>query len=70
MTIDGMRNYIGQMYASNNWKARVAAMEDRQVIGVYKSMKKRGQKPPTYEKANPICEQLNFFDLMGERQNA
>lgn len=45
MDISAMRNYILKMYPGPRWVDKVAHMNDNQVMAVYFSMKKKGQKP-------------------------
>lgn len=45
MDISAMRNYILKMYPGPRWTDKVAHMSDNQVMGVYFSMKKKGQQP-------------------------
>ena len=70
MTVEAMRTYISGMYHSDRWLRRVKLMEDRQVIAIYRTMMKRGQKPQ--KKRNETkTQQITIFDILREEnQNA
>lgn len=72
MTVDAMRSYIVETYNSNTIRGRnVCDMDDRQVQAIYFSLRNRGTKPVKKLGKNDIqAEQLNFFDLIGGKQNA
>ena len=71
MTVEAMRTYISDTYNTNVIRGRnICDMGDRQVIAIYKSIVKRGYKPAKPRKKDILGEQLNFFDLIGGRQNA
>jgi len=71
MTVDAMRTYISDTYNTNVIRGRnICDMGDRQIIAIYKSIVKRGKKPVKPRKKDILGEQLNFFDLLGGRQNA
>jgi len=65
MTCDNMREQILKAYPGERWRNRVACMADRQVIAIYKNLKKRGElrvhkeKKP-YEQA----EQLTIWNFL------
>ena len=64
MTISAMRNYISGMYDSEKWRQRVHGMHENQVIAIYKTMKKRGQKPqPPKPMETPKFKQISMFDF-------
>ena len=64
MSVEAMRSYISKMYISDRWHRKVINMPDRQVIAIYRTMKARGQQPPKRKDNEPLCEQLNMFDMM------
>ena len=72
MTVDAMRSYIVETYNSNTIRGRnVHDMSDAQVRAIYISLRNRGIKPVKKLTKNDVqCEQLNFFDLIGGKQNA
>ena len=72
MTVDAMRSYISETYNSNVIRGRnVYDMHEDQVKAIYFSLRNRGTKPVKKLSKNDIsCEQLNFFDLIGGKQNA
>lgn len=41
MSVVDMRNIISQVYKTNSWRTKVAAMSEAQVIAVYISLKNR-----------------------------
>lgn len=43
MNVDQMRDVVIQVYLSDKWKTKVAAMSDSQVIAMYFSFKKTGR---------------------------
>ena len=64
-TFDQMRSQLVQVYPGEHWRNRVACMADRQVVAIYKSLKKRGElrkhkKKKPYEKA----VQLTIWDFI------
>ena len=59
MDVKNMRDYILKMYPGPNWIAKVAKMNDDQVMAVYFSMKKKGQKPISDK---PNKRQLTIYD--------
>lgn len=59
MNVNEMRNYILKMYPGPRWVDKVAHMNDNQVMAIYFSMKKKGQKPI---KENPKEKQITIFD--------
>ena len=63
MDVKQMREYILGMYPGDKWVYKVAHMSDNQVIAVYYSMKKKGQKP-VEDKRNK--KQLTIFDYDSE----
>ena len=72
MTDDAMRSYIVETYNSNTIRGRnVCDMNDDQVKAIYFSLRNRGTKPvKKLGKKDIQAEQLNFFDLIGGKQNA
>ena len=72
MTVDAMRSYISETYNSNVIRGRnICDMDDRQVQAIYFSLRNRGTKPvKKIGKKDIQAEQLNFFDLIGGKQNA
>lgn len=72
MTVDAMRDYISETYNSTVIRGRnVCDMDDRQVKAIYFSLRNRGTKPvKKLGKKDIQAEQLNFFDLLGGKQNA
>lgn len=60
MDVKRMREYILGMYPGENWARKVARMGDNQVMAVYYSMKKKGQKPIKKNK-----KQLTLNDIFG-----
>ena len=72
MTVDAMRSYIVETYNSNTIRGRnVCDMDDRKVQAIYFSLRNRGTKPvKKLGKKDIQVEQLNFFDLIGGKQNA
>lgn len=72
MTVDAMRSYISETYNSNVIRGRnICDMDDRQVQAIYFSLRNRGVKPvKKLGKKDIQAEQLNFFDLIGGKQNA
>lgn len=72
MTVDAMRSYISETYNSNAIRGRnICDMDDRQVKAIYFSLRNRGTKPvKKLGKKDIQAEQLNFFDLIGGKQNA
>ena len=70
MTVEAMRTYISDTYNSNTIRGRnICDMGDRQVIAIYRSIIKRGQKPVKPKQKDIMGEQLNFFNLLGGTQN-
>lgn len=63
MDVKQMREYILGMYPGDKWVYKVAHMNDNQVMAVYFSMKKKGQKP-VEDKRNK--KQLTIFDYDSE----
>ena len=63
MDVKQMREYILGMYPGDKWVYKVAHMSDNQVMAVYFSMKKKGQKP-IEDKRNK--KQLTIFDYDSE----
>ena len=59
MDIEFMRSYVLSMYPGPKWAEKVACMPDRQIIAVYYSMKKKGQKPISDK---PNKRQLTIYD--------
>ena len=57
--VNEMRNYILKMYPGPRWTEKVARMGDAQVMAVYYSMKKKGQKPVSDK---PDVRQANIYD--------
>ena len=57
--INEMRNYILEMYDGPKWVEKVAHMRDNQVMAVYYSMKKKGQKPVS---SKPDIRQATIYD--------
>lgn len=54
-----MRNYILKMYPGPKWIEKVAHMRDDQVMAIYFSMKKKGQKPVSDK---PNVRQATIYD--------
>lgn len=71
MTVDAMRSYIVETYNSNMIRGRnVCDMHDDQVKAIYFSLRNRGTKPvKKLGKKDIQAEQLNFFNLLGGKQN-
>lgn len=63
MDVKQMREYILSMYPGDRWAYKVAHMCDDQVMAVYFSMKKKGQKPVESKKNK---RQLTIFDYDAE----
>jgi hypothetical protein len=70
-----MRSYISDVYPSRQWRERVAAMYEDQVIAVYHSMLNRGvfdkptPLPDKFKNKNfkqPQTKQLSIFDFLKE----
>ena len=59
MDVGAMRDYILSMYPGPKWTEKVAHMKDDQVIAVYYSMKRKGQKPISDK---PNKRQLTIYD--------
>ena len=59
MDVGAMRDYILKMYPGPKWTEKVAHMKDDQVIAVYYSMKRKGQKPISDK---PNKRQLTIYD--------
>lgn len=60
--IEAMRAYVSEMYGGN-WPNKVREMPDRQVIAIYKNMRKRGVRPVKDAKQQKeTCKQLNMFE--------
>lgn len=72
MTVDAMRSYIAETYDSNVIRGRnICDMHESQVKAIYFSLRNRGTKPvKKLSKKDIQSEQLNFFDLLGGKQNA
>lgn len=64
MDISAMRDYILKMYPGPKWTEKVAHMRDNQVIAIYFSMKKKGQKP-VKNKPNPRQATIYDYDEDG-----
>lgn len=70
MTIDQMKNTLIAAYPGDKWKKKVQAMENRQIVAIYKTMErtdrlfkhKRLKKEPGIK----YCEQITIWDLMEE----
>lgn len=59
MNVSEMRNYILKMYPGPKWTEKVNGMRDDQVMAVYYSMKKKGQKPISDK---PDIRQATIYD--------
>ena len=57
MNVEAMRKEILKMYPGPNWKHKVLNMRESQVMAVYFSMTKRGQKPIKKDKS-----QMTIYD--------
>lgn len=71
MTTDQMRNALIQAYPGPIWKKKVIAMEDRQVVAIYKTMERTDRlvkRKPKRKKEPGIkyCEQITIWDILGE----
>lgn len=57
MNVEAMRKEILKMYPGDGWKNKVFRMGENQVMAVYFSMTKRGQKPIKKNRS-----QMTIFD--------
>lgn len=44
MTVNQMRSYISSCYPSMKWKDKVSKMPTRQVVAIYRSLKRKEEK--------------------------
>lgn len=64
MTVEAMRNKIGDVYESDRWRLRVRMMPDNQVIAIYRTMLNRGEFNPRKKKkkSKVLFQQISMFD--------
>ena len=71
MTTEKMRAAIEQVYAGPTWRLRVQAMDDRQVVAIYKSMKEEGRLDSSKEgsrtKLKDNSQQITIWDILNEK---
>lgn len=69
MTVESIRSYVSGAYVGDKWRNRVALMEDRQVIAIYRTMCEKGfpakKKPKAMEKAEQISMMALYPDVFG-----
>lgn len=75
MTVEQMRERVGQAYPHPKWQARLREMGDRQIIAIYKHMAEKGQFQPKRKSAwflpeyrsilrNEHAEQMTMWDIL------
>lgn len=71
MTTEKMRAAIERVYAGPTWRLRVQAMDDRQVVAIYKSMKEEGRLDSSKEgsrtKLKDNSQQMTIWDILNEK---
>ena len=68
MTTEQMRARLAEVYPGPKWHLRLAKMDDRQVVAIYKCMQRTGQlKRKKHQKKNEpgvrAAIQITIFDL-------
>lgn len=68
MTTEQMREKLAEAYSGPKWQLRLAQMEDRQIVAIYKCMKQTGQleRKKLRKKMEPGIRkaiQITIFDL-------
>lgn len=67
MTVDQMREQIIKVYPGERWRNKVALMPDRQVVAIYKCMKRRGDFEKKKEKKPyETAVQLTIWTLLND----
>lgn len=71
MTTEKMRAEIEKVYAGPTWRLRVQAMDDRQVVAIYRSMKEEGRLGKNREgfrtKPDDNSQQITIWDILKEQ---
>lgn len=69
MTVNEMREFIGNEYPGEKWRLRVANMSNQQVYAIYRSITSRHKKRDLEKYIPDLVEpdtngrQLNFWDI-------
>jgi len=64
-TMNEMRNYISNRYDSMKWKDKVSRMPTRQVVAVYRSIKRRDEEARLNSTCpNPEYHQIDMFEYL------
>ena len=67
MDIDAMRSKIMEVYPYPRWERKVANMEDRQVVAIYKNMQKlNALKPKKKTKMKEKLHQISIWEWVKE----
>lgn len=74
MTVNQMREAISKVYSGRKWKARVAHMDDGQVLAIYQDFMRKGkfdicrnQKPPIRPKKEKPKQITHYEAYSGEQ---
>lgn len=75
MTVNQMREAISQVYSGRKWKARVAHMDDGQVLAIYQDFMRKGKfdicrnhKAPLRPKKEKPQREITHYEAYSGKQ--